>query len=83
MQKYESRVKTWNRLFKTVPGLRKDAVEEEGKVTPTPEAADMIRWKYAFRELRPRKKSEPPHPTVITTRDGRYSSLPPPPSLSA
>jgi hypothetical protein len=53
-----------------VPGLRNDPVAAEA--APTPEGADLIRWKYAFRELRPRKKNEPPHPTVITTRDGRY-----------
>jgi hypothetical protein len=95
IQRYESRVKTWNQLFKTVPGLRQDPVTEgEGQQQQqSPEAvagegtAEMCRWKYAFRELRSRKSGEPPHPTVMTMRDGRYrdrhhSPSSPPPSLA-
>ena len=75
IQRYESRVKTWNQLFKTVPGLRQDPVTVEGSEKQQPEeGTELCRWKYAFRELRPRKRCEPPHPTVITMRDGRYQN---------
>lgn len=69
VQKYESRVATWNKLFKTVPGLRNDPVGKD--LPPAEPGTELTRWKYAFRELRPQKRGEPPHPTVITMRDGR------------
>lgn len=69
LKTYESRVASWRKAFSKVPGLREDPVNN---LPPADENAEISRWKIAFRELREKKKGEPPHPTVIVTRDGRY-----------
>ncbi len=67
---YEDKVANWKRVHTTLPGLRADPVDREN-LPPAPEGTELCRWKFAFRELRPRRKGEPPIPTVITMRDGR------------
>ena len=69
LKTYESRVQNWRHAFQKLPGLREDPVQP---LLPVDESVEISRWKFAFRELREKKKFEPAHPTVIITRDGRF-----------